>query len=413
MANVSKLKIAMLSAHSCPVGQLGTKDTGGMSVYIRELAREIGRHGHQVDIFTRVHDPRDPISEALGPSTRLVHLKTGNDYHLDKLAIYPHLREFVANLETFRRQDGSNYDLVFSHYWLSGVAGENLARWWRVPHMVMFHTLGTVKNTLGIGETEPELRLETERKIAQNCQRIIAATGREKRDLVKYYGAENENISVIPCGVNPAHFHPGKNDRAAPGPGDKPFVLYAGRIEPLKGIDRLIKAMTLIESGVRLVIIGGDPQSRGELDRLQQLSRELGLTDRVVFPGLIAHEKMPDYYRAASMLVVPSHYESFGLVALEALASGTPVVTTDVGDMRNIIRPGETGYIVDGRPESIARAIKDLLSKPRDLPQARKISASVAHLSWANVARDIIEECGRVIASQAVPAEVMTNRGVL
>ncbi|RJQ39159.1 MAG: glycosyltransferase [Dehalococcoidia bacterium] len=321
---------------------------------------------------------------------------------MDKLALYPHLGEFCENLETFRRRNGLNYDLIFGHYWLSGMAGKTLAEWWGVPLVVMFHTLGAVKNAFGIGETEPALRLEAEKKLARSCQRIIAATDREKLDLVRCYRAETENIAVIPCGVNPAHFYPRKVNRTALGLSDGRFVLYAGRIEPLKGIDRLIKAMALLDNSLRLVIIGGDGQSQGEINRLRQLARELGLDDRVTFLGLIAHDNMPDFYRAASVLVVPSHYESFGMVALEALASGTPVVATDVGNMRNVIRQGETGYIIDGSPESIARSIDDLLAKPPDLQRTHKISVSVAHLSWGNIARDIIRECYRVIEEQPV-----------
>lgn len=412
MASERKLSIAMLSAHSCPAGQLGTKDTGGMSVYIRELATELGKQGHRVDVFTRVHDPHDPHFVELVTGARLVHLKAGNDSDLAKLALYPHLPEFAENLETFRNRNRLNYDLVFSHYWLSGLAGKTLSDWWQVPHMVMFHTLGAVKNALGIGETEPELRLKAEMELAQNCQHIIAATEREKLDLVHYYGAEAGNIVVIPCGVNPAHFHPRKaSDRTALGLGYSQFVLYAGRIEPLKGIDRLIKAMAWLAKNrsPRLVIIGGDQQSQGEISRLKRLVCELGLEDQITFLGTIDHKKMPGYYNAASILVVPSHYESFSLVALEALASGTPVVATDVGDMKNIIQPGETGYIAaDGNPESIGQGISALLLKPNNPQRAFAISASVAHLSWANVAREIIGECYRVTADeQPVPAGVI------
>ncbi|MFA5316347.1 MAG: glycosyltransferase, partial [Dehalococcoidales bacterium] len=194
MASAGKLNIAMLSAHSCPVGQPGTKDTGGMSVYIRELAQEMGKQGHKVDIFTRVHDPRDPQIIELGAGVRLIHLKAGNDNDLDKLGLYSHLPEFAGNLEKLRRRDCLNYNLVFSHYWLSGLTGETLAGWWQVPHMVMFHTLGAVKNSIGIGDSEPELRIDTERELVRNCQSIIAATEREKLDLVHHYGAKTENI---------------------------------------------------------------------------------------------------------------------------------------------------------------------------------------------------------------------------
>ena len=397
----------MLSAHSCPVGHLGTKDTGGMSVYIREMARELGKQGHRVDVFTRVHDSADPQIIELGTDARLIHLRAGDDNDLNKLALYSHLPEFTGNLENFRRQNGLSYDLIFSHYWLSGWAGEFLNRWWQVPHMVMFHTLGAVKNALGIGEEEPALRLDTERHLSQNCQRLIAATEREKQDLIHHYGAQAENVRVIPCGVNTDDFRPMKRQLAREelDLGDDKVVLYAGRIDPLKGIDRLIRAVAYLTNGSRprLVIIGGDQQSQTEIDRLKHLVHELNLEDTVTFLGTIAHQKMPGYYNAASVLVVPSHYESFGLVALEALSCGTPVVASDVGDLRNIIHQGETGYVVgDASPASLAPRIDSFLSRPdAGLAGANSIRDSVAHLSWDNIARAVAEECHRVLAENS------------
>jgi len=177
----SQLRIAMLSVHSCPVGQLGARDTGGMSVCIRELARELGRRGHLVDIYTRIHDPKDPQIIELGEKARLIHLRAGKDEVLRKLAVYSYLSEFVHNLEDFRKYNGLQYDLVFSHYWLSGRVGEYLQRWWNVPHITMFHTLGAIKNAIGIGREEPKLRIEVERDLTRNCHRIIATTGKEKK----------------------------------------------------------------------------------------------------------------------------------------------------------------------------------------------------------------------------------------
>ena len=176
----------MLSAHSCPLGRLGARDTGGMSVYLLELARELGRQGHSVDIYTRAHDPKDNVMYELGPNSRLIHLKAGENGEINKLAVYPHLPDFARRLEIFRERNNLHYDVVYSHYWLSAWVGRHLQKRWKVPHMVMFHTLGVVKNALGVGEREPELRVRTERSLARSCQRIIAATETEKNDLVRY-----------------------------------------------------------------------------------------------------------------------------------------------------------------------------------------------------------------------------------
>jgi len=392
----SQLRIAMLSVHSCPVGNLGAKDTGGMSVYVREIARELGKQGILVDVYTRVHDPKDNQIVELGRNARLIHLRAGEDKDMHKLAVYPYLPDFAGNLENFRKHNNLHYDLVFSHYWLSGWVGKYLQRWWHVPHVMVFHTLGAVKNAIGIGEEEPELRIETEMHLTKNCHRIIATTEREKDDLIQHYGASPERISVIPCGVNLDLFQPRGKEIAKQqlGFGDDNNVLFVGRIEPLKGIDRLLRAMTYLQNGHRLraVIIGGDGNSRDEVERLQKLSRELHIEDSVTFLGMIKQEKLPCFYSAATACVIPSYYESFGLVALESIACGTPVVATNVGNLKSIIQQGETGYVVmDNTPRSLADKIALLLSSP-DTKSALSIRASVTRFSWSNIAQQIISE---------------------
>jgi len=386
----------MLSVHSCPVGNLGAKDTGGMSVYVREIARELGKQGILVDVYTRVHDPKDNQIVELGQNARIIHLRAGDGKDMHKLAVYPYLPGFAYNLENFRKHNNLHYDLVFSHYWLSGWVGEYLQCWWNVPHVMVFHTLGAVKNAIGIGEKEPELRIETETLLTRNCHRIIATTEREKADLIRHYGASPERISVIPCGVNLDIFQPWDKEIAKQqlGFGDGNNILFVGRIEPLKGIDRLLQAMTYLHNGHRLraVIIGGDGNSCDEVERLQELSRALHIEDSVTFSGMIKHEKLPCFYSAAIACVIPAYYESFGLVALESIACGTPVVATDVGDLKSIIHQGETGYVVmDDNPRSLADKIALLLSSP-NMKSALSIRASVTRFSWSNIAQQIISE---------------------
>ncbi len=404
-----KLRIAMLSAHSCPVGALGAKDTGGMSVYIRELARELGKQGHMVDVYTRVHDPRDPQIIVLGQNARLIHLKAGADEKIHKLAVYPHLPDFACNLENFRKNNHLRYDLVFSHYWLSAWVGEYLANWWHVPHVAMFHTLGAVKNAIGIGEDEPELRVETERRLVQNCHRIIASTPRGKDSFIKCYGARSERISVVPCGVNFELFQPVKKEiaRERLGLDDGKIVLFVGRIEPLKAIDQLLKAMPYLQNGqrARLLVIGGDERSRHELGQLKKLACALRIQDSVSFRGLVKQDEMPFFYSAADVCVVPSYYESFGLVALESLACGTPVVAADVGDLGSIIKQGQTGYVLkDNAPRHLADKIALLLARPEpDAGAIRSIRASVSRFDWSNIARDIVAEFRLVLADYLAP----------
>jgi len=404
-----KMRIAMLSVHSCPVGNLGAKDTGGMSVYVQELARELGKQGHLVDVYTRVHDPIDPQIVNIGRNSRLIHLKAGDDMEIHKLAIYSYLPDFACNLEAYRKENDLRYDLVFSHYWLSGCVGKYLQQWWHVPHITMFHTLGAIKNAIGIGEDEPELRIETERDLARTCHRIIASTQREKKELVSHYGSSPEQIGVVPCGVNLELFQPMDKGMARQHIGlpNGNIILFVGRIEPLKGVDQLLKAVSHLPNSQepRLVIIGGDEQSQHEVEKLQALSRALHIQDSVDFLGMVKYEQMPYFYDAADVCVVPSYYESFGLVALESLACGTPVVASDVGELKSIIRQGETGYVVDDNtPRELAIKIALLLSRPdRDSEFALSIRESVNRFSWPNIAKTIVRECRLVLTNYLTP----------
>jgi len=394
-----KFNIAMLSVHSCPLGQLGGRDTGGMNVYIRELARAMGKQGHCVDVYTRAHDPRDAQVEGLGPKVRLIHIRAGGVRDMGKLVQHGHLADFRANLEDFRRGHGLNYDLIYSHYWLSGEVGAWLSESWRVPNIMMFHTVGAAKNSLSVGRKETALRLDTEKKLVAGVQRIIAATETEKRDLVAHYQAVPQKIGVVPCGVNLELFQ--KVDRRGArdeiGLNGQKVALFVGRIDSLKGIDKLMMAMAIIKRWQpRLLVIGGDEHSRCEVARLETLGRELGISETVSFLGTVPQERLPLYYSAADVCVVPSYYETFGLVTLESLACGTPVVATDVGAASSIIRDGETGYLVaDNGPGKLAERIGRLLWPAAGAGHDNgSIRDSVMAYGWPGIARRISRQFG-------------------
>ncbi|HTY81821.1 MAG TPA: glycosyltransferase [Dehalococcoidales bacterium] len=388
---MSKLKIAMLAAHSCPVGELGAKDTGGMSVYIREVGRELSKQGHSVDVYTRVHDPADPIIDDLGEGARLIHVKAGQEAKIHKLEVYSYLPEFTQNLETFQESYGLSYDVVFSHYWLSGLVGQALQQRWNVPNVIMFHTMGAVKNAIGIGEEDPVLRVEAEKRLVDSCQRVIAATDRGKLELERFYDAKPDKISVVPCGVNMSLFHPIERNSARTRLGlkNEKVALFVGRLDPLKGGERLLEAMPEIDA--KLIIIGGDESSRGEIEKLRDLSSALGIQAKIDFRGAVKQEELPFYYSAADVCAVPSYYESFGLVALEALSCGTPVVAADVGDLKNIIIPGKTGYIVDNNSSDLLHgALYNVLKwQERDMSTAKMIRSSVSDYRWSGIAERI------------------------
>ena len=400
-----QLKIAMFSIHSCPVGELGTKDTGGMNVYIQELAGQLGNRGHRIDIYTRVHDPNDPQVIHLNDNARVIHLKAGKNGHMHKLSIYPYLDDFTGALKDFVTRNGLQYDLIHSHYWLSGQVGRWAQSRWDAPHMVMFHTLGAVKNSTGVGKKEPLLRIKTERQLVKHCHRIIAATEREKTELSQFYGAEAEKINVVPCGVNMDLFRPVEKAYARRHLGfdDKEhIILYVGRFAALKGIDRLLKAMTHLRhlQNLKLVIIGGDGDTAPEFIEFQRMSSKLGIHDRIMFTGRLEQDELPQYYSAADLLAVPSYHESFGLVALEALACGTPVIATEVGAMDSVICEGKTGSVVaDSRPPAFARGIRDFISNPlSETESVDSIRNSVRRFNWSNIAKAMIEEYESMLA---------------
>jgi D-inositol-3-phosphate glycosyltransferase len=395
-----QLKIAMLSVHSSPIGELGAKDTGGMSVYVREVAKELGDRGHLVDIYTRLTGSGQKQIADLYDNVRLIYLQAGGKGQINKLALYAHLDEFFKELEAFRKRQSLDYDLIHSHYWLSGRVGSWAQERWEVPHVFMFHTVGAVKNSTAGSEKEPELRTAVEKHLARKCDRILVATDRERDHLVQHYGASPQTIGVVPCGVNLDLFRPLDKAAARQQLGfsqDESIVLYVGRFAPVKGIDRLMEAIAYLQhhQRLRLVIVGGD--GAPEHQSFRSLARKLSIQDSVTFMGRIEQDDLPPYYSAADVLVVPSHYESFGLVALESLASGTPVVATKVGAMESILREGETGNVVkNGSPRSLAEGIEKFISGSNGL-SPHEVRTSVVRFSWANVASAIIDEYGAVL----------------
>jgi D-inositol-3-phosphate glycosyltransferase len=403
-----QLRIAILSAHSCPLGSLGTKNTGGMSVYIVEVARELGKLGHIVDAYTRIHDPADPIIVNLGENARLIHIEAGEMAQINRLDVYDRLPDFLHNLEAFRRLNKLEYDVIFSHYWISAQAGESLRRNWAVPHITMFHTLGAVKNAIGIGRMEPDLRIKSEGELARNVHHIIAPTEREKRELINHCGAVPERIGVVPCGVNLELFRPVDREaaRKESGLNNGKIILFVGRIDPIKGIANLIEAIPHLKSrdDIKLAIVGGGESSKEETAKLKKLTRELGVSEKVLFIGAVKQERMPYFYSAADVCVIPSYYESFGLVALESLSCGTPIVANDVGDLKNIVRQGETGYVVDSNsPELLAEKIDLVLSRlPEDKYPVSLIRESVQEFAWVNIAESLAEEFERVLDNYRV-----------
>jgi len=416
------MNIAMLSYHTCPLATLGGKDTGGMNVYVAELTRELGREGIHVDVFTRSQDEHVPhVMHNLGYGNRVVHIPAGPEHPLPKPELAMHLPTFAAEIIQWAADKGIHYDLIHSHYWMSGVAAAILKESWKVPVLQMFHTLGLMKNRIAQSpaEIEGEYRINGERQVMHDVERIVAATQAEVGQLQLLYNVPREKISIIPPGVDIGRFYPIPVDEAKEviGEGKCPrLLLFVGRIEPLKGIDTLIRALAnLRQNGAMehecysLAIIGGEPDAppedmSAEMARLKTLCRELGLDDLVVFLGKRSQDTLPYYYSASEILIMPSHYESFGMVALEAMACGTPVVASQVGGLAFLVQDGITGYVVPGGDaEALAKTLEKLMKDPALRERLGKQAAEYASFySWDKIAvrvktvyEEILEEKGK------------------
>ena len=405
--------IAVISVHTSPLARPGTRDSGGMNVYMRELSRQLCRRAHTMDIFTRRTDRDTPQVVEIDGRTRIIQIEAG-PLEAKKVSLQRYLPEFRRGVIRFQEKQGRSYDLVHSHYWLSGWVGQALKVRWNVPHVIMFHTLGEVKNRAHFSEHEPDYRIAGERLVAQGADRIICASEGERRALIEFYGVSPERAVQVPCGVDMDHFRPMPRAAVRRELGlsqDEPLVLYVGRIEPLKGIDILLRAAAETEGRFRLLVVGGDGKEARRKAELRQLADELGIAGRVVFRDAVPHEQLPLYYNAADICVVPSYYESFGLVAVEAMACGVPVVASRVGGLLETVRHGETGYLVSWRcPEPFAERLELLLdNEPLRRSLGRMARSAVERFRWAEVAsrvEDVYHELVSEYRGVAVGAHV-------
>ena len=380
------MRIALISFHTSPLATLGGKDTGGMNVYVRDVARELGRRGIATDIFTRSQGNESlRIDPRLGANVRVIHVPAGPEAPLPKHALHQYVPDFAEWICRFAAQPDearSNrpYDVIHAHYWLSGLVAESLRRCWGVKFVMTFHTLAELKNQVAerAQDRESDLRLRSECHLCSVADRITANTSVEKTQLVRLYGAGSSRIRVVPPGVDLARFRPIEQSYARKVigiPAHQRLILFAGRIERLKGIDALFRAIAMLRERrtdwdwgkVSVAVIGGDPSAAGqqaneEMARLHALRSALGLDDVIAFLGARDQDVLQYYYAAAEVLVMPSHYESFGMVALEAMACGTPVIASDVGGLSTLVQHNKTGLRVRANdPGALARAIEQLL----------------------------------------------------
>lgn len=402
-------RIAMISMHTCPLAcpqaLLGGRETGGMNVYVRELSRELGRRGKSVDVFTRFQDTSTEQIQLLGDDARVIHLPAGPMAPYDKNKLIGHVEQFTCGIEAFALQHGIHYDLVHGNYWLSGLVGHVLQKQWGVPLVQMFHTLGHLKNSVAkeSADREVDIRIEAEEQVMGWADKLIAATPLEKAQMAWHYGADTSKISVVPAGVDTELFRPRDRAQVRRELGlpdlDTPILLFVGRIERLKGIDTLLESVAVVSrtcSGrnLKVLIVGGGDQTEdenAELHRVVELHKELNLEEQVEFVGSKPQELLPLYYSAADITIMPSHYESFGLVAVESMASGTPVIASNVGGLSYTVKDGETGFLVPEENHfALAEQVHALLkNSDLRLSMGEKAALHAQQYSWRNIAADI------------------------
>ncbi|MBM3638527.1 MAG: glycosyltransferase family 1 protein [Actinobacteria bacterium] len=359
-------RVAVLSLHTSPLAQPGVGDGGGMNVYVRELVAGLAHAGIDCTTYTRAwREGLAPVVE-VEPNHRIVHISVG-DPDMPKDDLVSFVPEFTDKVAQHVLANGGT-DVVHANYWLSGLAGHSLKHDLNVPLVTTFHTFARVKAQGG--DPESELREQAEMGIIGCADAICVSCSEEERQFIELYGTPPGTLEIVAPGVEHAFFAPGdkRGARHALQLGDEPVLLFVGRIQPLKGLDVTIRALSMVpRPDARLLVVGGASGTEGvaELHRMLELIDELGVTDRVQFIEPQPHHILSTYYRAADVVLVPSRSESFGLVALEAAACGTPVVANAVGGLLTIVEHGQTGYLVADRdPDVFARHVTDLVNQP-------------------------------------------------
>jgi D-inositol-3-phosphate glycosyltransferase len=387
-------RLAVLSLHTSPLAQPGAGDSGGMNVYVRELVSSLAQAGVASDVYVRRWADGLPDVVDVEPGLRVLHVPAG-PVDLPKEALPEVVDVFAEGVLARLTEDlGGAADVLHANYWLSAMAGHRLKHELDLPLVSTFHTLARVKAETG--DLEPQRRVDAEAQVVGCSDAILANSAAEAAQLERLYGADPARVEIVPPGVIHAFFSPGPRQgaRAALAHldiGDGPMLLFVGRIQPLKGLDVAVRALGALEDPrAVLVVVGGASgrDGRNEVERIDKLAASLGMADRIRFTDPQPHHLLSTYYRAADVVLVPSRSESFGLVALEAAACGTPVVAAAVGGLRTLVEHGRTGFLVQGRdPQVFAAYTEQILTNPalgRELADAA--AARARNFTWSTAA---------------------------
>ncbi len=402
----SHLRIAMISYHTCPLAAFEGKETGGMNIYVLELSKALASQGHTVDIFTRSQDPSNQRIVQIQPGVRLMHIPAGPEEYLSKKDIVQFIPVFAQHMCDFIEAEGAAYDVAHAHYYQSGLVMRECQSRWSVPLVMTYHTLALMKNLVARTEAEQESseRINVERELANEARQIVILSENEAQYLHYLYDVNVAKITVVPSGFNPHVFHPQDQHvvrQLLDIPRTEKVLMWVGRLEPLKGIDAILFALKILkvrhpEIPIQLWLIGGQTTLTQEMwtreqKKLDALLRQLGLEDVVHFAGQQTQDKLPTYLNAADLVVMPSHYESFGMSALEAMACGIPVITTNVAGISALLDDHHKALVTTvNNPLLLARQIERLLIDVTTYQSIKKyLSEHIQDLSWSTIAVQI------------------------
>lgn len=379
------MKVALISVHGDPALQAGGKDAGGMNIYIREVAQRLKSEGIEVDIFTREHNRQEELEDEF-KVLNIIYINAG-DPSIDKTGIFSYLDKFVEGVLNYSSRQNQPYELIYAHYWLSGVVAIELKNAWNVPIITSFHTMQGIKRETFPFNKDNQEREKQERIISLQSDSIIAWSLHEKKFIEQNFGVKSSKISVIPPGVDLDLFHPiniQEARRKIHMQEDVRAILYVGRIERLKGLDMLLKALSQIQHKDTFLYVIGGTNNREEVNRLKKICIDLNLNEKVHFIGSISRAQLKYYYNSADLYVLPSYYESFGLSVLEAAACGKPTIASKVGGLPSIIRDNETGFLLEQRSlGSLIKKIEILLNdKELSDTMGRAARKQAEKLNW-------------------------------
>ena len=411
MLSLNRQAIALISDHADPAAEVGCEEAGGQNVYVRHVGETLAALGWQVDMFTRKVRKDDPVIVQHSPHCRTIRVKAGAEEYIPRDRLFEHMPEFVSSFQAFQRDQGLNYPLIHTNYWLSAWAGLELQKTTGIQLVHTYHSLGAVKYQSQVGIPEiANTRLKVEREILERANCVIATSPQEQETLRSLVSTRGQ-IEVIPCGTDINNFRltSKANARATLKLGShENVVLYVGRFDERKGIETLVRAIALLKEqnlrNLKLVIVGGSSANMPdgeERNRIEKIVDELGLRESTLFAGRIGHDTLPLYYTAADVCVIPSHYEPFGLVAIEAMACGVPVIASNVGGLKFTIIPEETGLLVEPKDvEAFASGIHRILFDELWVRKMRKQALANVNerFSWTGVTIQLSELYRHVLA---------------